>query len=744
MIRKHSNHTHHTQNMDCGISEPSLHLFRNQKLAVQAIIEKFKGENWVHPGCPVPVILQGPTGCGKSLTACQTAVELGVETLIVIGPCAARQAWEETFRNVQSRYGRNLTCVNMTFCSSGLLTKRYIMRDTVTRQTLGYVTDIDARIINTHYNYVGSMYRSIDNQRMFQFCYLNITNPDLTTDDLFMKLPWHDKRNLKSNDSLLSNDSSTGTNNKRIRTETRDTGNNWVPAVRAPMTFVKTKNDNTKGNWMLVVDESHVSCGSYQGNTKHMILSTICATLREEKAYLLLISATPISTTAGRNIHIGFLGYGQYYNDVLNRYHTINSTISKLIVPKFDIQLCEPNNNNAVDICWNHISQHHCVLQGDAPKTTILEIEARFYEVLNPLFTDLKNCTAAMRQIINMRTFTDQYGKDVVCLDKKNYKNVAALLAKLEALKIPLFARLIIETIESEYCNVNSDNFEPVDSDYKLDNETTERNETWICPKTVLYVNSTNTADAVYRIVNDHFIEKTKSKKRKLNSKEQVITRTSEITGILAKSSIPDRRRITIINNFNEKKEIRYFIGTYAAYAASINLQDKIGKHPRYTFLAPTTRFTSLDQAAGRCWRPQAMSDSYVRMVFVEGLEEELVSIDQLCRRKAIQDKYDLGKLLRPPLPGEYTMRLDRTGEIIEFTALKFGINDATAQLRQAEYLQRKNAICLVRNIWALYYDNNCGLNNDPNNNSNSSSSRFLLHSISEEMMELVMSYVIY
>lgn len=676
-------------------------LFRNQKLAVQSILDKFRGENFVHPGCPVPVILQGPTGCGKSLTACRVAAELGVRTLVVIGPCVTRQAWEEAFLKVRSSSdARDLE--QTVFLGSGLLVRRYNTCDQVVRQNLMSRGHMASRVINTRVGPRGYRYQGSE-QYQRQFAYFNQTIPnDLAADDLFMSLPWHDKEGLVVCDS----------------------GNQSNGGPKEP-----------KGRWMLVLDESHMICGKANWTVKKAILATISAALREDGGYLLMISATPISTNEERKAHLHMLGYGQYHNEEKGVYHYIHRTLRTLIIPRLPAEVVTSDmqfqEHNTEDVCWNQLlAQHHCVLQGDAPKSTILDIEARFYHAQDDLFSELRNCTTNLREIIKQRTFVDRHGEEKVRLDDRGYKNVAGILNTLELLKVPLFARLIIETIESAYRDENDFDDEDIDdTDDGGSEDQAAKAGVWICPKAIFYVNSPRTAELLYARVNDHFTQQSICKKRKIDAKVRATTKPY-IKGILAKSSIPDKRRVRLLNDFNHNKDVRYFIGTYATYAASINLQDKSGKHPRHTFLAPTTKFTNLDQAAGRCWRPKAMSDSYVRMVFVEGLEEELALIDRLCRRKAIQDKYDLGKLVRPPLPGEYTMRLDRTGELVEFTACKFGTNDKTAKMRRDEHARRKQSIGLMRNLWTLYYD--------------SGKNDILLHSIPEEMMDLIMSYVMY
>ncbi len=695
----------------------SSHLFRNQKLSVQSILEKCHGENWVHPSCPVPLILQGPTGCGKSLTTCHVAVNLGVDVLVVIGPCVARQAWEQAF---DKTFSHVKTDTKMLFLSTGLLVKRYPTSDNAMRNTLAEREDIPARVINTMTAARGRIYGSKREQQRSQYAYLNQTKPnDLKSDDLFMSLPWHDKRILgfPIEGGMSSSDTSRG-DQKRVRL-----GEDGA---------YRTKSSGS-GRWMLALDESHVTCGKSGWTLKNSILSTICATLRAQKGYLLLISATPISTEKERTAHIKFMGYAHYYN--FGTYRSVHSTLRELIVPKLsEEQRISIGDRTTEEVCWKDLlCDHHCVLQGDAPKMTILDIEARFYQVHEPLYSELRECTSAMREVIKQRTFTDRYGEEKVRLDEKGYKNVTEMMQKLETLKVPLVARIIIETIESEYHSYHS-----FVSDYGEDDDDEENEGEWICPKAIVYVNAPKTAAAVYDIVNQYFMDKTKTKQSKLQSKlaqsrKKVLK--PEIKGILAKSSIPDKRRVKVIDQFNEASDVRYFIGTYSSYAPSINLQDKSGKHPRYTFLVPTTRFTNLDQAAGRTWRPKAGSDSYVRMVFVEGLEEELTLLDRLCRRKAMQDKHDLGKIQRPPLPGEYTMRLDRTGEEIEFSAFKFNTNDATAKMRRDEHDRRKNTVCLMRNLWTIYYkEYDCKENEK----------ELLLHNLSEEMMELVLSYVIH
>lgn len=707
------------------------HLFRNQKVSVQSIIDKFHGENFVHPECPVPIILQGPTGCGKSLTTCQVAAELDVHTLVVIGPCVARQAWEQAFEMTSCVFPNIQT--KMLFVSTSMIVKRYSDENTrriVYNEDLRNRPDIAARMINTITKRGRYIYPTKNEQHQSQYVYVNTSNIDnLSTDDLFMGFPWHDK-------TYISNDC-----NKQL--------------------------DKSSGRWMLALDESHVTCGKGAWNVQNSILSTICSALRDQKGYLLLISATPISTVEERTGHLKFLGYAHKYNEKHRVYQNVNVTLREIIFPKLSDQdrtIIKETDATIEDVCWNKVlSDHHCVVQKDAPKMTLLEIEARFYEVNEQLFRELQNCTKQMRAIISKRTFTDRYGEEKVQLDQKGYKHISQLIQDLEVLKIPLIAQIIIKTIESEYTDPNyneqfaylPDYLSTIDADdCKEKFEPSETSPVQICPKAIVYVNSPKNAEAIYNIVNQHFTEKfhkaslaqKESRKRKRSDVSDDPPESkypiSKIKGILGKSSIPDKRRVKLIDDFNNQADIRYFIATYATFAPSINLQDKTGRHPRYSFLAPTTRFTNLDQAAGRSWRPKACSDSFVRMVFVEGLEEELALFDSLCRRKAIQDKHDLGKLQRPPLPGEYTMKLDRTGEEIDFTASKFHTNDTTAEMRRNEHIRRKKRIALMRTLWTLYYDDSSEtemtdpglIHQDP---------KFLFQILSEEMMELVMSYVI-
>ncbi len=614
-------------------------LFPNQIDAIEEVLTKVNQENFNDPGCPVPIILQGPTGSGKSLTCCELAKRLGVSKMVVIAPCIAKQAWDEAFGIAFNANQKHIPL----FVSATTLIRRY--GDVYRSEMDKYTFNPERFLPVTH---PGAHRLIYDKSR---------SNDSVSSDPLFKQLPWH--RVLKvANNGNTANTAGTG----------------------------------TAEPYLLVLDECHsVGLNGYTKTQK--VLSRLFIDVKRNKGYLVMVSATPISTPKDRSSYLRALGY-ESYDRISGRTVTVTYTLRDKIVPKLPDEqrryLCAYGSNREV-ICWDAIlSRHHCVLMRDAPKMTILDIEARFYRVSPDQLSRMRSATHEIRETVRRRTFVDRNGDELIRLDLKTNQSIAQCVKDLEAMK----ARYLLPVIAARIIREDPDP----------------------CAKCIFYVNSPETAKILYESICAELSIPTNPQakpKASLKRKHQEVLETdtkgkspeiiSPYRGILATSSLSQGRRVRICSEFNEDVNVRFFIATYSSYAPSINLQDKHDTGRRYTFLLPTLRFNNLDQAAGRTWRPGAMTDSVVRMVFVEGLEEELALLDKLSRRKAIQDNVDLGKLYRPPLPGEYTLRNDHTNKLMKFTAAMFGTAEITARKRRNEHDRRTRVINLGRDIWTLY-----------------------------------------
>lgn len=76
-----------------------------------------------------------------------------------------------------------------------------------------------------------------------------------------------------------------------------------------------------------------------------------------------------------------------------------------------------------------------------------------------------------------------------------------------------------------------------------------------------------------------------------------------------------------------QQDKTRILITTIASGGASISLQDKIGKYPRYALISPPISATQLKQCLGRVDRSGAVTDSKQRLVFCRNTIEEKVAL---------------------------------------------------------------------------------------------------------------------
>lgn len=71
-----------------------------------------------------------------------------------------------------------------------------------------------------------------------------------------------------------------------------------------------------------------------------------------------------------------------------------------------------------------------------------------------------------------------------------------------------------------------------------------------------------------------------------------------------------------VLKSFHTDPSKRVFLVGLSVGGVGLNLQDKVGDAPRYSFIFPTYHFMNVHQASGRTHRPGALSDSVIRVVY--------------------------------------------------------------------------------------------------------------------------------
>jgi len=116
-----------------------------------------------------------------------------------------------------------------------------------------------------------------------------------------------------------------------------------------------------------------------------------------------------------------------------------------------------------------------------------------------------------------------------------------------------------------------------------------------------------------------------------------------------------DRERTNIVKEFQTNMKNRLLIANTRVGGVSISLDDKVGDHPRYTYIIPTYSILDLHQATGRTHRDGTRSKATIRFVYGKVGSRETSILNALARKnKVLRETLDTQVENGIRFPGEY------------------------------------------------------------------------------------------
>jgi hypothetical protein len=89
-----------------------------------------------------------------------------------------------------------------------------------------------------------------------------------------------------------------------------------------------------------------------------------------------------------------------------------------------------------------------------------------------------------------------------------------------------------------------------------------------------------------------------------------------EFNPVLIDGKADDDKRETLVAKFNTDKECRIIISTAQILGQGVNLQDRVGDAPRFTYISATTKLFTVQQCSKRTYREGSKSDAYIRIFY--------------------------------------------------------------------------------------------------------------------------------
>jgi hypothetical protein len=146
------------------------------------------------------------------------------------------------------------------------------------------------------------------------------------------------------------------------------------------------------------------------------------------------------------------------------------------------------------------------------------------------------------------------------------------------------------------------------------------------------------------------------------------------IYGKINKTAERDR----LINLFQEDNNNHRVVVTNPKVGGmAIELDDKVGTHPRHTYILPSYFFSDQHQVTGRTWRDGTKSKSTIRFIYSRAFPYESGILDSMAKKSNVVRNMVTEEHEKLIFPGEYEELLELTPDEIEANKKAKEIEDA-------------------------------------------------------------------
>jgi SNF2 family DNA or RNA helicase len=143
---------------------------------------------------------------------------------------------------------------------------------------------------------------------------------------------------------------------------------------------------------------------------------------------------------------------------------------------------------------------------------------------------------------------------------------------------------------------------------------------------------------------------------------EKLSSLLTKYNPLIMNGSTSENARTDIANKFNQdNNNYRVFISNPQVGGQAIELDDKHGDRPRYTFILPSYFFTDQCQATKRTYRDGTKSDATIYFVYSRAFPYETGILNSMARKSEVSRNMIINRGSK--FPGEYEELLELTPE---------------------------------------------------------------------------------
>jgi hypothetical protein len=285
-------------------------------------------------------------------------------------------------------------------------------------------------------------------------------------------------------------------------------------------------------------------------------------------------------------------GFGA--EEIRNYCYSINSVETDKIMKEFPFKPKKESLEHSIFQLYNRIIQPYYVSTMTPPRIDVpLDVKNGYYKLS-------KERSIQLRHALN--DLSDATGFNEPERQSGNFAEVMIAMGRIENIKLEIFIRKAIQTLESDpNCKV------------------------------ALIFNFTPSINIAAELLKQY-------------------------NPVILNGKVPKKKRAMIVNNFNRHDLCnRLIIGNLIVCSLGINLHDTNGEYPRYAFVSPNFRAQDTHQVTYRFYRAGTKSTPHVREVYAKVGSDETRILDSYSRKtevfKATLKTQVEHKIL---FPGEY------------------------------------------------------------------------------------------